>query len=138
WKQPMRAKRPNVHRTEMLQALAHGAEGTCNFQWSKSPGNCEKFHGAVVEQVGHEQTRGVRAVAELGREYERLGAVLGSATPAEVALVYDWEVHWAFDGSEGPDKRNAAYDRVCVEHYRPFWEAGISVDVLDSNRSFDG
>jgi len=138
WKQPMRAKRPDVHRTEMLQALAHGAEGTCYFQWRKSRGGSEKFHGAVVDHVGHEHTRTFRAVAELGREYERLGAVLGSATPAEVALVYDWEIRWAFDRSEGPDQRNGAYERVAVEHYRPFWEAGISVDVLDSNRSFDG
>jgi beta-galactosidase len=38
WKQPMRAKRPHVHQTEMLQALAHGAEGTCSFQWRKARG----------------------------------------------------------------------------------------------------
>ena len=138
WKQPMRAKRPNVQRTEMLQALAHGAEGTCCFAWRKGRGGREKFHGAVVDHVGHENTRAFAAVATLGREYERLAPLLGSTTPAEVALVYDWEVHWAFDRSEGPDHRNAAYDRTCVEHYRPFWQAGISVDVLDSSRSFDG
>jgi len=138
WKQPMRAKRPNVHRTEMLQALAHGAEGTCYFQWRKGRGGREKFHGAVVDHAGHEHTRSFATVAALGREYERLGALLGSTTPAEVALVYDWEVKWAFERSEGPDQRNHAYERVCVEHYRPFWQAGISVDVLDSTRSFDG
>ncbi len=138
WKQPMRAKRPNVHRTEMLQALAHGAEGTLYFQWRKGRGGCEKFHGAVVDHAGHEHTRAFRAVAELGASYSRLSELLGSVTPADVALVYDWEARWAFERSEGPDKRNWAYERVCREHYQPFWSAGVSVDVLASTRSFDG
>jgi len=138
WKQPMRAKRPNVHRAEMLQALAHGAEGTCYFQWRKGRGGCEKFHGAVVDHVGHEHTRTFQAVAELGRSYERLEVMLGSTVEAKVAIVYDWEAHWAFDRSEGPDKRNHAYDRVCREHYQPFWQAGISVDVIASTRDFSG
>ena len=138
WKQPMRAKRPGVHQTEMLQALAHGAEGTLYFQWRKGRGGSEKFHGAVVDHAGHEGTRAFRAVAELGKEYERLSTLIGSVVPAEVALVYDWEAHWAFERSEGPDKRDYAYDRVCREHYRPFWQAGVSVDVLASTRSFDG
>jgi len=136
WKQPMRAKRPNVHRAEMLQALSHGAEGTCYFQWRKGRGGCEKFHGAVVDHVGHEHTRAFQTVAELGRSYERLEPLLGSTVEAKVAIVYDWEAHWAFDRSEGPDKRNHAYDRVCREHYQPFWQAGISVDVIASTRDF--
>jgi beta-galactosidase len=136
WKQPMRAKRPNVHRAEMLQALAHGAEGTCYFQFRKGRGGCEKFHGAVVDHVGHEHTRAFQAVADLGRSYERLAVILGSEVRAKVAIVYDWEAHWGFDRSEGPDKRNHAYDRVCREHYRPFWQAGISVDVIASTRDF--
>jgi beta-galactosidase len=138
WKQPMRAKRPNVHRAEMLQALAHGAEGTCYFQWRKGRGGCEKFHGAVVDHVGHEHTRTFQAVAELGRSYERLEVILGTVVEAKVAIVYDWEAHWAFDRSEGPDKRDHAYDRVCREHYLPFWKAGISVDVIASTRDFSG
>jgi beta-galactosidase len=57
---------------------------------------------------------------------------------AKVAIVYDWEARWGFDRSEGPDKRDDAYNRVCVEHYRPFWQAGISVDVIASTRDFSG
>jgi beta-galactosidase len=138
WKQPMRAKRPNVHQTEMLQALAHGAEGTCYFQWRKGRGGCEKFHGAVVDHAGHEHTRAFQTVALLGKKYEQLAAVLGSRVRAEVAVVYDWEARWAFERSEGPDQRNRAYERVAVEHYQPFWTRGISVDVIDSARSFQG
>ena len=36
------------------------------FQWRKSRGSAEKFHGAVVDHAGHEYTRVFREVSELG------------------------------------------------------------------------
>jgi beta-galactosidase len=138
WLTPMRLKRPNVHMAEMLQAVAHGAEGTCYFQWRKGRGGVEKFHGAVVDHAGHENTRVFRCVQSVSAAYEKLEPVLGSTVRAKVAFVYDWEARWGLEHAAGPDIRNRAYDRMCEEHYLPFWQNGVSVDVLGSHRDFSG
>jgi beta-galactosidase len=136
WKKPQRLKQPGLHQVEMLQALGHGAEGTCYFQWRKGRGGMEKFHGAVVDHNNHENTRVFQAVADLGKFYEKLTPILGSRVQSQVALIYDWEVRWAFSFCDGPASQNDAYDRVCNEHYAPFWAQGISMDVLHSERDF--
>lgn len=134
WRHPVQLKRPHLHQAEMLQALGHGAEGTCYFQWRKNRGGGEKLHGAVVDHVGHENTRVFRAVAELGARYEALSEIMGSETRSEVALIYDWEVRWAFEASEGVRCGDDAYFATCVDHYAPFARRGISVDVVGAER----
>ena len=138
WQQPMRLKGPGLHQLEMLQALAHGAEGTCYFQWRKGRGGSEKLHGAVVDHQGSEHTRVFRAVAELSQKYAKLQPVIGSTVRARVALVYDWDVRWGFEASSGPPNQGDAYVRVAVDHYRAFWDRGIAVDVLASDADFSG
>jgi beta-galactosidase len=134
WRHPVQLKRPKMHRAEMLQALGHGAEGTCYFQWRKGRGGGEKLHGAVVDHVGHEHTRVFASVAELGVQYEKLGEIIGSETTSEVALVYDWEVRWAFEATEGVRSEPDAYQTTCLDHYAAFARHGVSVDVLSSSR----
>jgi len=138
WRSPMRLKRPGVHRLEMLQALAHGAEGTGYFQIRKGRGGGEKYHGAVIDHVGHEHTRVFRSVAEWGKDLKQLAPLLGSRVPAQVALVYDWEARWGFELSSGPVSRGNVYDSVCHAHHRPFWARGVSLDVIGSDRDFSG
>jgi beta-galactosidase len=138
WQQPARLKRPGLHQAEMLQALGHGAEGTCFFQWRKGRGAQEKFHGAVVDHVGHEHTREFKTVAALGKLYERLTDVLGSTVPAEVGLIYDWECRWGLELSDGPDFYQEAYAEVAFDHYQALWERGVAVDVFKSEHDFSG
>ena len=134
WKHPVQLKPPKMHQAEMLQALGHGAEGTCYFQWRKGRAGGEKLHGAVVDHVGHEHTRAFQSVAELGARYENLAEILGSETRSEVALLYDWEVRWAFEASEGVRSQRDSYFSTCLEHYAPFARQGVSVDVVDCHR----
>ena len=134
WKHPVRLKRPGVHQAEMLQALGHGAEGTCYFQWRKGQGGCEKLHGAVVDHVGHEHTRVFQDVARLSSHYGKLGDILGSEVQSEVALLFDWEVRWAFENSEGTRSKSDAYEQVAIDHYAAFARQGVAVDVLGSER----
>ncbi|HEY8944394.1 MAG TPA: beta-galactosidase, partial [Polyangiaceae bacterium] len=147
WQRPTTLKRAELHRAEMLQALGHGAEGTCYFQWRKGRGGGEKLHGAVVDHVGHEHTRVFASVAAVGDCYERLSEIIGSSVESEVALIYDWEVRWAFDGSEGVRSDNDAwsigprgedaYASTCLDHYAPFARHGVSVDVVGALRELD-
>lgn len=138
WKEPVRLKRPGLHQAEMLQALGHGAEGTCYFQWRKGRGGSEKLHGAVVDHVGHEHTRVFRTVQSLSAVYEKLADVVGSELTSEVALFYDWEVRNAFEGTEGVRCHKSEYETTCLAHYTPLSKSGISVDVLSSARDFSG
>jgi beta-galactosidase len=138
WRHPVQLKRPKLHQAEMLQALGHGAEGTCYFQWRKGRAGGEKLHGAVVDHVGHEHTRVFTSVAELGARYQALSEIIGSETRSEVALIYDWDVRWAFEASEGVRSSDEAYLATCLDHYAPFARQGVSVDVVAADRDLSG
>ena len=56
-------KRPGVMRLWSYQAVAHGADGVMFFQMRRSIGACEKYHGAVIDHVGNENTRVFREIA---------------------------------------------------------------------------
>ena len=129
--QPINAlKRPGVLRLWSYQAVAHGAETVMYFQWRRSRGGSEKFHGAVVEHSGRSDTRVFREVTELGAELERLGAAtLGAATPARLAIMFDWENWWSLDEAVGPvvDK---AYVATVQKHYNAVWRRNVPVDIV--------
>jgi beta-galactosidase len=136
WKNPVRLKRPGLHQAEMLQAIGHGAEGTCYFQWRKGRGGSEKLHGAVVDHVGHEHTRVFRTVQSLSTVYEKIADVVGSVVESDVALLFDWDVRNCFEGTEGVRCQDSAYEKTCLSHYAPLAKNGVSVDVLGTERDF--
>jgi beta-galactosidase len=137
WMPTAKLKRPGMHALSSLQAVAHGSDTVQYFQWRKSRGSSEKFHGAVVDHTGHENTRVFRDVAELGQMLAKLDDVVGTAVPAEVALIYDWENKWALDDAQGPMNGDKGYLETCLRHYRPFWEMGIPVDVIDMEQPLE-
>ncbi|MFW6155550.1 MAG: beta-galactosidase [Planctomycetota bacterium] len=138
WMPHAKIKRPGMHITSSLNAIAHGSDTVQYFQWRKSRGGSEKFHGAVVDHVGHEHTRMFGEIAELGRQLAKLDAVVGSGVAAEVAIVYDWENRWALDDACGPKRGDKGYPATCRRHYEPFWKAGTPVDMISMDDPFDG
>lgn len=133
WKPVNKLKRPGVHFVEALQAVAHGADTVQYFQWRKSRGGFEKFHGAVVDHCGHEHTRVFREVSEVGAALARMDDVVGTTTPAETAILYDWENRWAIDEASGLSRDNRRYQETCTAHYRPFWSAGVACDAINED-----
>ncbi len=132
WMPVAKLKRPGMHALSSLQAVAHGSDTVQYFQWRKSRGSAEKFHGAVVDHVGHEHTRVFRDVADVGQKLERLDAVIGTTVRPDVAIVYDWENMWAVNDAQGLRRGDKGYLDDCKSHYRPFWRRGIPVDIIDS------
>lgn len=65
-------KKTGQMRAQSYQTIAHGADTIQFFQLRRTIGGCEKFHGAVIEHVGTEDTRVFREVAELGYELHHL------------------------------------------------------------------
>lgn len=130
WQAVAKVKRPGMHLLSSLQAVAHGADSVSYFQWRKSRGASEKFHGAVVDHVGHEHTRVFQDVQAVGTVLAELQPVLGTTVPAEVGLIFDWENRWALEDAQGPRQRGRDYVQTCQAHYRAFWKQGIPVDLV--------
>jgi len=138
WVPSAKVKRPGMHALSSLQAVAHGSDTVQYFQWRKSQGSSEKFHGAVVDHVGHEKTRVFRDVADLGQKLERLQDVIGTTVRPDVAIIYDWENAWAMNDAQGPRRGDKGYLDACKHHYRAFWARGIPVDIIDMEQDFSG
>lgn len=136
WAQVNKLKRPGMHLLSSIQAVAHGADTVQYFQWRKSRGSSEKFHGAVVDHCGHEHTRVFEDVSQVGAVLKKLDSVIGTAVHAEAAILYDWENRWAIDECAGLCKEKKNYEQVCERHYEPFWKEGIPVDVIDMDQDF--
>lgn len=112
------------------QAVAHGADTVMFFQMRRSIGACEKYHSAVIDHAGHENTRVFREITALGEELDRIGdETLGATTPAQTAVLFDWDTWWASEYSAGPS-RLIAYHKEALEYYRALAEANIPVDMI--------
>jgi beta-galactosidase len=131
WMPVAKRKRPGMHALSALQAVAHGSDTVQYFQWRKSRGSAEKFHGAVVDHVGHEHTRVFGDVADVGIKLEKLDDVVGTTVRPDVAIIYDWENAWAMNDAMGLRRGDKGYLDDCKAHYRAFWVRGIPVDLID-------
>ena len=138
WRPVAKLHRPGVHMLQSMQAVAHGADTVQYFQIRKGRGASEKFHGAVIDHEGSENTRVFKDVASVGERLKSMDAVVGTGTPSAVALVYDWNNRWALDDAKGFLQKNTNYEQAVLDHYSAFWQLGISVDIIDSTRSLDG
>ncbi|THF75107.1 beta-galactosidase [Cohnella fermenti] len=138
WQAYNSLKRPGVMRLWSYQAVARGADTVMFFQLRRSVGACEKYHGAVIEHVGHEHTRVFRESAELGRELQQLGdRLLDSRPNARVALVYDWENRWATDLTSGPTVALKYQDEV-HKYYDALFKLGIQADMIGVETDLSG
>ena len=136
WHKVNKLKRPKMHFLSSMQALAHGADSVLYFQWRKGRGASEKFHGAVVDHCGHENTRVFKDVTLVGEALEKLTEIQGSVKNSEVAIIYDVENKWAIDDLQGLKMENKGYEEICQENYRAFWKMGISTDVINMDCDF--
>ena len=131
-------KRPGVMRLWSYQAMAHGADTIMFFQMKRSIGACEKYHGAVIDHAGHENTRVFREVAQLGAELDLLGdQTLGARCDASVAILFDWDNWWGISCSAGP----SVYLDYCNEvqrYYKALYDLNIPVDMIGVEDDLSG
>ena len=137
WQAFAKLKRPGMHLLSSLQAVAHGSDTVQYFQWRKSRGSSEKLHGAVVDHVGHENTRVFRDVTEVGLTLEKLDAIIGTTTRPQAAVIYDTENRWAIEDLQGLIREDKGYVQTCISHYKALWKRGIPVDVIDMEQPLD-
>ncbi len=135
WQPYNSLKKPGQMRAQSYQTIAHGADTIQFFQLRRSIGACEKFHGAVIEHVGHENTRVFKETAALGEELSRLNEVLGSETKAEVGVLFDWDNYWALEYTSGPTV-DLTYVQQIHQYYRYFYEKNIATDLVSVDADF--
>ncbi|WP_282935335.1 beta-galactosidase [Paenibacillus sp. RC67] len=137
WKSVNPMKRPGVMRIRSYQAIARGAESIMFFQLRRSLGAYEKFHGAVIDHAGHENTRVFKECAQLGSELKQLGEVLTDLrTKSRIGILFDWDNWWAVELGGGPsayikyvDQIQKYYDALYINHYQ--------IDFIHVNSDFN-
>jgi beta-galactosidase len=129
-------KRPGVMRLWSYQAVARGADSVMFFQMRRSIGACEKYHGAIIDHVGNENTRVFREAAALGEELDRLGdTFMGSRIEAKTAILFDWDNWWAIEYSAGPSCLLKYRDEV-QRYYDALFAQNIPVDIIGCDSDF--
>ena len=136
WHDVNKLPKPGMQELSAIQAVAHGADSVQYFQWRKSRNGHEKYHGAVVDHVGHENTRVFKGIARLGEVLENLSGVVGKECESKVAVVYDWQNSWAITHFCGFNNVNRNYLGECIKWYAPFRKRGISVDIIPMDGDF--
>ena len=138
WQAYNALKRPGVMRLWSYQAIAHGADTVMFFQLRRSVGACEKYHGAVIEHVGHENTRVFRECSELGLELQGLSdKIIDSRSRNKAAIMFDWENRWAVELSSGPSVALKYVDEV-HKYYDALYQQNIGADMISVDEDLSG
>lgn len=136
WQPYNSLKAPGRMRVQSYHTIAHGADSVQFFQLRRSKGGCEKFHGAVIEHVGHEDTRVFREVAQLGAELASLGdQIIGARSDSKVGILFDWDNYWAFEFTSGPNV-DLYYVNQIQHYYNALYKKQVQVDMLHMDSDF--
>jgi beta-galactosidase len=136
WQPRNVAKRPGEERRNALSHLGRGADGILFFQWRASRSGAEKFHSAMLPHAGP-RSRVFREVCELGADLGRLAEVRGSRTRADVALLWDYESHWA-QGLEWRPSEDASHRERTEAFYDRLWRDGLTADFAHPAQDLSG
>ena len=131
WQSVAKLHRPGTLLRQSVQAIAHGADSVQYFQFRKSRGSCEKFHGAVVDHEGTEKTRVYQDVAEVGETLRHMDQIVGTVKDAKVALVFDYQNNWAIKDMRGALQDKTGYRAEVEKHYSVLWKKHVPVEVID-------
>lgn len=137
WHEYNKLKRPGVHKLFSAQAVACGSDTVQYFQWRKSRGSFEQYHGAVVDHLGTDDTRVFKEAAEVGAMLDSLSNVKGTIVKPKAALIFDWDNMWAIDNMRGLSDKTKNYAKTCIQIYHEFLKLGIDMNVVASDDNLD-
>lgn len=137
WQPVSKLKKPGMLHAASMQAIAHGSDSVLYFQLRQSQGSSEKFHGAVIDHYGGDDTRVFGEVREVGESLRKLGEIAGSMPKPQVAVVFDWENRWAMEDAQGPRNAGLFYKETVLKSYSAFRNLGLDVDVIDMEQPLE-
>ena len=138
WQEISKLRRPGMHLLSSMQAVAHGSDTVQYFQWRKSRGQSEQFHGAVVGHDNSEDTRVFRDVQSVGKALVDIKEVVGSVTRNEAAILYDYDSFWALRIAQAyrNEEHNKGFDRILQKNYGALWQLNIGCDFIFADEEF--
>jgi beta-galactosidase len=118
-----------------FEAFAHGAELVSYFRWRQCPYAQEQMHSGL-NLPNNELSPGGLEVQRAAREIAASEVLsnLTAASPAEVAVVFDYETQWMFEiqrHGQGFDYQTLAFD-----YYEALRELGLNVDIVSRKADF--
>lgn len=132
WQSISKLRRPGMHLLSSMQAVAHGSDTVQYFQWRKSRGQSEQFHGAVVSHDNSSDTRVFRDVTSVGDELKNIKEICGSLTKNEVAILFDYDSLWSLRIAQA--YRNAeeakGFYRILEKNYGALWQLNVGCDFV--------
>ena len=131
WQSVSKLKKPGLLEAASMQAIAHGSNSVLYFQIRQSQGSSEKFHGAVIDHYGGNDTRVFKEVKQAGEDLELLTELTKTVVKSDVAVIYDWENRWALEDAQGPRNKGVFYKETVEKSYYAFRKQGLNVDVID-------
>jgi len=126
WQERNVAKQPGEMARNSLSHVGRGADAVMFFQWRASRKGAEKFHSAMLPHAGTD-SRIWREVSELGARLGDLGDLRGSQVAADVAILWDWESHWAQDLPWRPAAALGHREQIRT-WYERLWRDHLAVD----------
>ena len=135
WQPVCKLRRPGMHLLSSMQAVAHGSDTVQYFQWRKSRGQSEQFHGAVVGHDNSEDTRVFKDVTKVGQELKNIEEVCGSLTKNEVAILFDYDNLWSLDIANAylNELRYKGFMDILMKNYSALWDLNIGCDFVFEN-----
>jgi beta-galactosidase len=121
-----------VTREMAWQAIGHGADAVLYWQWRAAPNGQEEYHGTLVGANG-KPTPVYAEIQQFGSELDRVnGALRNTHVVANVAVLQDYDSHWAIDFQRHTNKFD--YDQQIEDLYKalaPHGDAGTSsIDMV--------
>ena len=117
-----------------LEAVAHGAELVSYFRWRQAPFAQEQMHAGLnrpdhaADQASFEAEAALDILQSIGD--------LPETGQADVALVYDYEAHWAHEIQ--PQGKSFRHDELTLMFYMALREYGLDVDIVSPDQAIEG
>lgn len=138
WQSVSKLRCPGVLEAAGMQAIAHGSDSVQYFQMRQSRAGMEKFHGALIDHYGTNESRIYKECKSLGLRLDDMGNVAGGMVDAKVGFIYDRENIWGIEHSFGPRNKDMGIKGCTNKMYTAIRKQNVNVDVIDCEDSLDG
>lgn len=139
--QPAAKLRPcGFHLMSSMQAVAHGSNTVQFFQWRKSRGQLEQFHGAAIGHDGTDKTRIFHEVENVGKALEQLVQIQDTLSHNDVAFLFDYDCAWTLDIIEGfrNFEKRKGFETALFKNLGALWHLNAGVDIIGTEDIVSG
>lgn len=127
--------RPNQAKLWAYQAFAQGCQNMLFFRYRGMDKGAEQFCYGIIDQ-DNEETRKYREVQAFFSDIKAHEEALKDPLRSDVAVVYDYDNirSWSIQ----TQSLTMSFNNEVVRVFEPFHSRQVPVDVIPSDRSFDG